>query len=171
MLFAAQNMAVSRLGGRLWRTAALVTIALGLAACAAPKPVVSELQVSLAAGADVNPDTRKRPSPITVRVYALKSAAPFESADFFSLFDKDAATLGADLVQREEYLMRPGEQKVVPLKFGPEVKVIAVMAAFRDLERSRWRAVHTLEVGKSTDLKIKLNGSQVALEAAPLVKK
>jgi type VI secretion system protein VasD len=144
----------------------------GLVGCSStPKPVISSLQVAVSASADVNPDVRRRASPVTVRLYAMKSAAPFESADFFSLFDKDTATLGADLVQREEMLLKPGEQKALALKFGPEVKVIAVMAAFRDLERARWRAVHTVDVGKATDLAIKLNGTQVVLEAAPSPKK
>jgi type VI secretion system protein VasD len=147
--------------------AAAATGVLGLVGCAgAPKPVVSSIQVSAQAGADVNPDARRRASPVTVRLYAMKSAALFESADFFSLFDKDTATLGAELVQREEMLLKPGEQKALALKLGPEVKAIAVMVAFRDLERSRWRAVHAVEVGKTTNLTIKLAGTQIALEAS-----
>jgi type VI secretion system protein VasD len=142
---------------------------LAVAACASPPPpppppVVSEIQLQVLAGADVNPDARKRASPVTVRIYALKSAAPFEAADFFSLFEKDNATLGSELVQREEFLMRPGDQKALPMKFGPEVKAIGVMVAYRDLERARWREVHTIDIGKAVDLKVRLNGSQIALE-------
>ncbi len=151
---------------------AAVSLALSLAGCAStPKPVVSTVNVSLQASADVNPDARRRASPVTVRVYAMKSAAPFESADFFSLFEKDTATLGAELVQREEMLLKPGDQRPLAFKFGPEVKAIAVMAAFRDLERSRWRTVHALDVGKSTDLTVKFSGTQIALEVAPVSKK
>jgi type VI secretion system protein VasD len=145
---------------------AAVSLALALAGCASPPPppIVSNIQLSVAAGADANPDARKRASPVTVRVYALKSSAPFDAADFFSLYEKDTATLGAELVQREEFLLRPGEEKAMPLKFGPEVKAIGVMAAFRDLERARWRAVHVVDVGKSVELKVKLSGSQIGLE-------
>jgi type VI secretion system protein VasD len=149
---------------------AAVLFALALAGCASPPPppVVSNIQLSVAAGVDANPDARKRASPVTVRVYALKSSAPFDAADFFSLYEKDTATLGAELVQREEFLLRPGEEKAIPLKFGPEVKAIGVMAAFRDLERARWRAVHVVDVGKSVELKVKLSGSQVNLEQKEL---
>jgi type VI secretion system protein VasD len=151
---------------------AAANLILALAGCSTtPKPVVSSLNVSLQASADVNPDARRRASPITVRVYAMKSAAPFESADFFSLFEKDAATLGSELVQREEILLKPGDQKTLAFKFGPEVKAIAVLAAFRDLERSRWRAVHPIDVGKSTDLVMKFNNTQIVLEAVPTTKK
>jgi type VI secretion system protein VasD len=152
--------------------AAALGVMAGLVACAgAPKPVISTIQVSAQAASDVNPDVRKRASPVTVRLYAMKSAAPFETADFFSLFEKDTATLGAELVQREEMLLRPGEQKAMVFKLGPEVKAVAVMAAFRDLERSRWRAVHTIDVGKSTDLVVNLSGSQILLQATPTPKK
>ena len=145
---------------------ALVLVALSLVACATPPPppIVSEVQLSVVAGADVNPDARKRASPVLVRIYALKSAAPFEAADFFSLFEKDTATLGGELVQREEFLLRPGEEKALPMKFGPEVKSIAVMVAFRDLERARWREVHPIAIGKPAELKVRLNGSQIGME-------
>lgn len=157
---------------RLSRLALTLGI-LAVAACAKPPapppppppPVISEIQLQVLAGADVNPDARKRASPVTVRIYALKSAAPFEAADFFSLFDKDTATLGSELVQREEFLMRPGDQKALPMKFGPEVKAIGVMVAYRDLERARWRDVHTIDIGKVVDLKVRLNGSQIAFES------
>jgi type VI secretion system protein VasD len=148
------------------RKIALATaLPLLLTSCAKPPPpVITSVQLSVVAAADTNPDARKRASPVTVRVFALKSSATFESADFFSLFEKDAATLGADSVQREEFLMIPGQQKAMPLKFGPEVKAIAVMVAFRDLERARWRAVQQLDVGKSVDLAAMLTGSQLSLQ-------
>jgi type VI secretion system protein VasD len=121
--------------------------------------------MSVTTAADTNPDSRKRASPVLVRIYALKSSAAFDSADFFSLFDKDTATLGADLVQKEEFLMTPGQQKTLPIaKFEPEVKVIAVMVAFRDLERARWRAVQVLNVGSSVQLTAKLSDTNVFMD-------
>ena len=158
-----------RLRAAPWRALtrmAWVLGAMALVACATPPPppVVSEIQLTVVAGPDVNPDARKRASPVLVRIYALKSAAPFEAADFFSLFEKDTATLGAELVQREEFLLRPGEEKALPLKFGPEVKSIGVMVAYRDLERARWRDVHAIAIGKPAELKVRLSGSEIALE-------
>lgn len=147
----------------------LAACVLSLVACAKPPPpVVSDVTLLVNAGVDVNPDSRKRPSPVTVRVYALKSAAPFESADFFSLYDKDSATLGAELVQKEELLLRPGEAQQMNLKLGAEVKALAVMAAFRDLERARWREVHMLDVGKPVEVTVRLNGSRISLEKRAL---
>jgi type VI secretion system protein VasD len=155
-----------------WRAWAAVAVAAMLAACASPPPpVVSTVQVTVVAGPDTNPDARKRASPVTVRMYALKSSAPFDAADFFSLFDKDTATLGAELVQREEMLMTPGQQKSLALKLGPEVKAIAFLVAFRDLERARWRAVQVVDIGKTAELTAKIAGSQVSLEHKVIVVK
>lgn len=154
------------LGRRLWQGLFLVGLAvaaLALTACAS-KPVVSQIQLSVLAGADVNPDARNRPSPITVRVYALKSAAAFEAADFFSLYEKDASILGADVVQREELLLRPGDNKPLEMKLSPDAKSLAVFAAFRDLDRARWRAVRVIEVGKAAKLQIKVAARQISIE-------
>lgn len=158
-------------GGRsivrsLWQAmvwVGLVVAAFSLTACAS-KPVVSQVKLSVAAGADVNPDARNRPSPITVRVYALKSAAAFEAADFFSLFEKDAAVLGGDVVSREELLMRPGDSKPLEMKLPPEAKALAVFAAYRDLDRARWRAVRMIEVGREVKLQIKVTARQITIE-------
>ncbi len=135
----------------------------GLVACAS-KPVTSPIQLAITAAADVNPDARNRASPVSVRVYALKTAAAFEAADFFSLFEKDTATLGQDIVRREDILLRPGESKPLEMVLPPEAKVLAVLAAFRDLERARWRVVRAIEVGKPATLSIKVAARQISFE-------
>ena len=149
------------------RAALMLGMALLAASCGAPppKPVVTPVSLNLSASADANPDARGRPSPITVRVYVLKAPGPFEGADFFSLFDKDQATLGAELVKREELLLRPGESKKLEFTLEPDAKNIAVLAAYRDLERARWRDVKALEVGKPNNFNVNLAARQVRIEA------
>ena len=148
------------------RAALLLGLALLAASCSAPpKPVVTPVSLNLSASADANPDARGRPSPLTVRVYVLKAPGPFEGADFFSLFDKDQATLGAELVKREELLLRPGESRKLEFTLESDAKNIAVLAAYRDLERARWRDVKALEVGKPNNLHVNLAARQVRIEA------
>ena len=144
----------------------VVLAGLVLAACSTPppKPVVTQISMTLTAGPDANPDARLRPSPLTVRVYALKSPGPFESADFFSLFEKDQATLGAEMAQREEVLLRPGESKKLEMTLPADVKVIGVMAAYRDLERARWREVKVLQVGKPLVLTATFGARQITID-------
>ncbi|KQU86781.1 type VI secretion protein [Variovorax sp. Root318D1] len=142
----------------------LVLAGVLLAGCA-PKPVVTTVSITLVAGADANPDARGRASPLTVRVYALKSPGPFEGADFFSLFEKDQATLGAELVQREEMLLRPGETRKLDLTLPPDAKAIGVMAAFRDLDRARWREVRPVQTGKAQAMTVTFGARQIRVES------
>ncbi|CAN7200141.1 type VI secretion system lipoprotein TssJ [Variovorax paradoxus] len=136
-----------------------------IAGCAS-KPVVTPVSITLAAGADANPDARGRASPLTVRIYALKSPGPFEGADFFSLFEKDQATLGAELVQREEMLLRPGESRKLDLTLPADAKAIGVMAAFRDLDRARWREVRAVEPGKPQTLTVTFGARQIRIDSS-----
>src|SRR5947209_3624390 len=94
------------------RSAQIFTIAtlLGLAACSStPKPTV--VNTSVETKQKINPSIHGVSSPVVVRIYALKSLAAFNGADFFSLADKDKETLGAELLEREELLLKPGEQR------------------------------------------------------------
>jgi type VI secretion system protein VasD len=153
-------------GRRHW----LLVIASGAlaltAGCTTPKePPETPVSLNLIAGSDVNPDARGRASPLTVRVYALKSSSAFTSADFFSLYDKDAATLGADLIQREEMTLHPGETRKLNFVLKPDAKAIGVIAAYRDLERARWRELSPLNPGKALDLDLRFGALRI--QAAP----
>jgi type VI secretion system protein VasD len=114
--------------------AGIVTLAAG---CGSSRPPL--LQGSIKAASATNPDLNGRPSPVVVRIYELRGVGAFNSADFFSLFDKEAETLGADLVGREEYELQPGETRPYKRQLQPDTKFIGVAAAFRDLENARWR--------------------------------
>lgn len=153
---------------RCLRGGGAAAAALLLVACAAPppppKPVVTPVVLQLKGGADANPDARGRASPVTVRVYALKAAAPFEAADFFTLFDKDQATLGAELVQKEEALLRPGESRRVEMTLPADARALAFMAAYRDLDRARWREVRPVEPGKALKLDVTFGARQIRIE-------
>jgi type VI secretion system protein VasD len=117
--------------------------ALGASGCAGapppPKPTV--VVATLQATASANPDARKRASPLVVRIYELKSSAAFEAADFLSLYERDQATLAAEMGAREEFTLRPGDSKPWEKTVGPEVRFIGVIGAFRDIERARWKAI------------------------------
>lgn len=145
---------------------AMVWVLAGCASKPVP-PVVTPIAMTVTAGADANPDVRGRASPLTLRVYVLKSPGPFEGADFFSLFEKDTATLGAELVQREEMLLRPGESRKLDLTLPADAKAIAVMAAYRDLDRARWREVRAIEPGKPLVMTVTLGARQIRIDAVP----
>lgn len=150
-------------GRRMLLAAALAALLAAGCASPPPKPVVTPVAMTLAAGADVNPDARGRASPLTVRVYAMKTSGAFESADFFTLFDKDQATLGPELIQREEFLLRPGESRKLEMVLPAEAKALGVMAAYRDLDRARWREVRVVEPGKALTLNVALGARRIEI--------
>ena len=91
---------------------ACAALLLVLVGCASPPkppppPPPTIIQVSLDAQANVNPDTRGRPSPVVVRFYELKTPANFNAADFFCLFERDKETLAADMLTRDEFQLMP----------------------------------------------------------------
>ena len=129
-----------------------------------PKPITPAVTVTLGAGADANPEARGRASPRTVRVYTLKTSGAFESADFFSLFEKDQATLGAEMAQREELLLRPGDSKKLEMTLPADIKAIGVMGAYRDLDRARWREVKVVEPGKPLVLTATFGARQILIK-------
>ena len=105
----------------------------------------TQLDITVAASADVNVDDKGRAAPILVRLYELRSATVFESADYFSLHANDKAVLGADLLAREEFILRPGDVATVRRKSHPDLGAIAVLAGYRDLANADWRAVQKID--------------------------
>ena len=141
------SVALGAVGGALLGT---------VAGCAsAPKPPRPTLvKARLQASANANPDLRQRASPLVLRLYELKSAAAFESADFLSLFERDQATLGAEMLGREEFTLRPGDMQRWDKAVGPEVRFIGVIAAFRDIERARWKTLIAVKPNLSNTVSI-----------------
>jgi type VI secretion system protein VasD len=155
------------------RTLRTMPIAFFLAACAAlaacgsapPKPQPINVKLSMVVSADVNPDAQNRPSPIVVRIYQLKDDAAFKGADYFALYDKEAATLAATLVSREELELAPGERHTADFSISPDTRFIGVAAAYRDIRNAEWRAQSgTVEKGVA-DI-VKKNKIAIAVDRA-----
>ncbi|HET8707698.1 MAG TPA: type VI secretion system lipoprotein TssJ, partial [Pseudomonadales bacterium] len=107
-----------------------------LAACSSKPPKPTELGMSFEASANINPDLHGRASPVVVRFYQLKNLTAFNTADFFSLYERDQDVLAADLISKEEFQFTPGDKKQFTRQIPPEMCCIAVFAAFRDLEHA-----------------------------------
>jgi len=144
----------------------LAVAALGvLAGC--PKSVASllptKLEARLVASASLNPDPSGRASPLVVRVYELKDRDAFERADFFDLFDNEAATLGSDLVARDEMQLEPGQQRKVERRLDDKTRFLGVVAAYRDLDNAEWRAVVAVHPNHNNEFSIGLGGQAVTV--------
>jgi type VI secretion system protein VasD len=105
----------------------------------------TKLQLSIEAAGDVNPDSSLRPSPIKVRIYELKDAGSFSEADYFSLDTSDKVTLAADMLAKDEFILRPGESRTIERKSNVQTTAIGILAGYRDLPNATWRAVYKLK--------------------------
>jgi type VI secretion system protein VasD len=133
--------------------ALLAACALALTACGGAKPVKpTDAHAQLIVSGDVNPDNSGRASPIVVRLFQLRNDGEFATADFFALYDKEKETLGASFISREEYVLNPGETRVLELAVNPDARFIGALAAYRDIRSAQWRALTRPPEKKLMDL-------------------
>jgi type VI secretion system protein VasD len=130
------------------------------AGCGSSPPL---LKGSIKVDSNVNPDRAGRPSPIVVRVYELKAITAFNGADFFSIFDSEQATLGGELVGREEFQLQPAETRQYSRQLQPDTKFIGVVGAFRDLEQAKWRQAVPVPSKRSPTITIGLQARAVTV--------
>jgi type VI secretion system protein VasD len=139
---------------------------LALVACASkppPPPPPTVIKGAIEASSLVNPDIRGRPSPIVVKLFELKTVGVFDGADFFALFERERDTLGAELVSREEFQLRPGDRQPLQRQLQADTRYIGVVAAYRELERTRWRASMPVPPNQTTSIVVQLDSDGVTL--------
>lgn len=141
---------------RLCSTLALLTL---LAACAGPPTTV---HLTLRADRRLNPDETGLPNPVQTHIYMLKAAETFDNTDYFQLVDKEKAVLGADLLSQDNEIVHPGQVRVVTLPVPAGTKLVAISAAFRNIDQGTWRAVTPLAGTITADL-----GPQTVRLASP----
>jgi type VI secretion system protein VasD len=160
------------LAGRVAAGATACLAILVLAACAAapppppPPPEPTVVQLNLVGSPGLNPDPGGRPSPVSVRVYQLRSPASFQQADIFQLLERESEVLGADLAGRSEVTVRPGASESLELRPGPDVRYIGVVALYRDVDNAIWRAGAPVSANQTNVLRAQLQPLAVSVGRA-----
>ena len=103
-----------------------------------------------------------------MRVYELAGRNAFDTADFVSLYERDKETLAADLVSREEIVLQPGETRDWKKKLAAQTKFVAVVAAYREIERANWRAA--IAVKPEAENRLTLQADELTIKLAPAAK-
>ncbi len=109
-------------------------------------------------------------APVSLRLYQLVSPAGFEAAQFFPLFNSDAATLGDDLVKRDDLLLAPGQSRTLVLSPPDRAKTVGVFAALRDYEGNAWRAVAAIPPHQTSALTVVTGAKGVEVKIEPAAK-
>ncbi len=130
-----------------------------------PEPIPTIVNIELRADEKVNFDRRGRATPIVVRYYLLQSTASFDNADFFSLFERDEAVLGAAKIVREEITVQPGQTLTYELRPQGDARHLAVFAAYREVNRARWRASVPIPLNKTSAYVIQIGPGAVTISA------
>lgn len=136
-----------------------------LAGCAGSEKPPPKLDVEITASGDLNPGPDGQPLPVVLRLYQLKQPGGFMGADFYSLFDKEAAVLGPDLVSREEITLRPGQSLRLQRPLDTAATYVGVLAAYRAIDRSRWRAALALAPGVDNGIRVLVTAEAVSATA------
>ncbi|MDQ6685203.1 MAG: type VI secretion system lipoprotein TssJ [Pseudomonadota bacterium] len=145
----------------------LACVVVALAGCASGPPKPAQVSGTIQASAQANPSSSRRPSPLLIRVYELKSVAVFNAADFMSLYQRDQAELASDFIGKEEFVLNPGETKPYAKTLAPETRFLGVVAAYRDVEHAKWRSSVAIKPGQIQQIKITAGPLAVEAVAAP----
>ncbi len=125
-----------------------------------PPPTVAKLTIEASPGANATADGRGAPT--IVRVYQLAATSAFDKAEFFRLLNADAATLGPDLVKKDEYLLAPGTSKIETMTLPDRVQAIGVFAAYRQFQDRAWRVTVPLPPNKTTPVVLSVGAGGLA---------
>jgi len=150
------------------RTRTIVAGIFGLAllsGCAAPPPPPppTVINLTLNATADTNPTTDNAGAPIAMRAYQLTSAANFNGAEFFQIFNADAATLKTDIVKREDFLLAPSASKTEKIMPDSTVKSLGIFAAYRSFQTVTWRGSADVVANKINNITVTLGHDGVTI--------
>jgi type VI secretion system protein VasD len=128
-----------------------------------PEPPTSVILEIETAG-DINPNPMGRPSPLVLRIYQLKSPAGFEKADFMSLYEKEEAVLGRDLIKKEEIMLKVQEMQTIPIEVENDTGALGLMAVFRNYEQSQWKAAAAIIRHQPNRMSVHISGNTLTVK-------
>lgn len=122
-----------------------MALLIGFTGCAATNYIVSPYdKLTVIANKDVNPDGSGRPSPIQIKVYQLTSRTTLDNLDFDKLFYRGEDFLSDELLEQKEFILQPKEELKHEIALVSGVTHIAVLAAYRDIDSTRWKHLYKI---------------------------
>jgi type VI secretion system protein VasD len=142
-------------------------LALPIAACGGPPPPPPPPQVDLTikAAKDENPDPSGQATPVTVRLLQLSGTGAFDAADALSLVSSPAKVLGDSLLGSEDMIVTPGETRSVTITPKPGAQFLGVAVLFRNIDQAHWRA--TAPIAPHGPTRLVLTITQLTTTLAP----
>lgn len=160
------NNCTALFGKAIGRRALL--LALPIVACGGPPPPPPPPQVDLTikAAKDENPDPSGQATPVTVRLLQLSGTGAFDSADALSLVSSPTKVLGDSLLGFEDMIITPGETRSATIAPKPGAQVLGVAVLFRNIDQAHWRATASIAPHGPTRLVLTISGLTTTLAPA-----
>lgn len=122
----------------------------------------TDLEIKFKVDSDVNPDDDKKPSPLFVRMYQLKSTKMFSRANFIDLYEKDKEVLGADMISKQILRrVKPGESRNENFVLNKKTRFIGLYAEFLQYKKASFKLLIPVVpenfIGTSEDVLIASN--------------
>ena len=123
----------------------------------------TRLELNMQATDDINPAADGSAAPVVILMYELSANSKFESSDFFSLYAEKPATLGDEMINRQEQNLMPSQELTIKRELKPETKYLGLVAAFRDIDNATWRITIPIKPTALNGIDIKLNKNSMTL--------
>lgn len=125
----------------------------------------TDLKLNFIVEGNINPDENKRPSPVFVRLYELKSPAAFNKADFIDLYERDKEILGGDLLNKQ--MLKPLPPSVtrtdnLVLKSG--ATHVGLYVEFSQYRGSAYKATFPITLNNvvKNEVTIRISGNEIS---------
>lgn len=123
----------------------------------------TNMTLTLAASPDINPDQIGEASPLNVKTYLLSERTTFDNLGFESALDEADVLLSDQLLSTKEYIFLPKESVQYAIKLGKETRFIAIVAAYRNMDQSKWKLVVPVDSEDPEDHAVNLTRNSVVL--------
>lgn len=143
-------MEIKRNGLRLALWGSLLLLAAILTGCQSTVSGDKQAQqLTLNADKKSNPNEKGQPSPVSVRIYELKSTEAFLMSDYFTIIDGSDAELLTQIKKVYESMMKPGEKRDVSLYPAADSVALGIVVAYRDINHAQAIKVWPLKSNKT----------------------
>jgi type VI secretion system protein VasD len=102
----------------------------------------TDLKLTFEADTGINPDDNKKPAPLFVRLYELKSDKQFRNANFIDLYERDKEVLGADMIAKQNLKhIAPGETRQDEYVLDTQTRFVGLFAEFSQYKDASFKVI------------------------------
>ncbi len=118
-----------------------LALCLTIGGCSSNKSREIDVRGRIHATETLNPDVNGESRPVNLLVFYMSDPKAFEEATFLDLYRNAGDILGEGMLKMNRYQILPGQEKAFEDRAPESTTAVGVVAAFRDIDQSQWKAV------------------------------